>query len=160
MNVRKSLGLSFVLFCSFAFILPAARADEADQATFLTFSRPVRIPGTVLSPGSYWFVLWGGRNISQVVEIFNADRTKVIQMLLAVPSERTKPTGNTVLTFAEPRGENSKRPDALVTWFYPGDLEGHQFIYSPRREKRVDHDEHVTMNVTESAVPPRRISSS
>jgi hypothetical protein len=156
MNVRKTLALMLVLVFTLAFTCRAIRANEDDQATLLSFSQPIRVPGAVLTPGSYWFVLWRSHAITtnDLVEIFNADRTMLITTVQTIPAERTEAQeiGDTLLTFAEPRAESSQNPDALVKWFYPGDLEGHQFIYSPKRESQIDREEHVTINFPESSV--------
>jgi hypothetical protein len=156
MNVRKPLALTLVLVFMLAFSCRAIRADADDQATLLSFSQPIRVPGAVLTPGSYWFVLWTSRTLTtnNLVEIFNADRTRLITTVQTIPAERTEAqeTADTLLTFAEPRAEGSQNPNALVEWFYPGDLEGQQFIYSPKRESQIDREEHVTINLP-SPVP-------
>jgi len=51
MNTRKAISILGLLL-AFAIILPAARADEYDQASQLTFSQPVQIPGHVLPAGT------------------------------------------------------------------------------------------------------------
>jgi hypothetical protein len=38
-------------------VLSDAHASEIDQATKLTFSQSVQIPGQVLPAGTYWFVV-------------------------------------------------------------------------------------------------------
>src|SRR5258708_18518504 len=56
MKTRKTISFLGLLL-AFAIILPAARADEYDQASQLTFSQPVQIPGRVLPAGTYPFLL-------------------------------------------------------------------------------------------------------
>lgn len=57
---RKAVGKSFVsvaLLLAFLAVLPAARADETNQETKVTFSQSVQISGHVLPAGTYLFVL-------------------------------------------------------------------------------------------------------
>ncbi len=55
----KTRNVLFTLAFVFASIimLPAARADDHDQASKLTFNQSVQIPGQVLPAGTYWFVM-------------------------------------------------------------------------------------------------------
>ena len=53
--VRNFVAILFLLAVLVA--LPAARADQSNQATKVTFSQPVQIPGRVLPAGTYWFEL-------------------------------------------------------------------------------------------------------
>jgi len=100
-----------------AIILPAARADEYDQASQLTFSQPVQIPGRVLPAGTYWFVLAdtsiANRNI---IHIFNSDRSTLYATVSTITAERRQSSDHTALTFAE---RDSTQPSAILDWFYP-----------------------------------------
>ena len=142
MNTRKAISiLGFLL--AFAIILPTARADEYDQASQLTFSQPVQIPGRVLPAGTYWFVLAdtsiANRNI---IHIFNSDRSTLYATVSTVTAERTQPYDQTALTFAE---RDSMRPSAVVTWFYPGRKIGHEFVYPAQDEKELASAKHQTV---------------
>jgi hypothetical protein len=53
--VRNFVTILFLL--AFLVVLPAARADQSNQDTKVTFSQPVQIPGRVLPAGTYWFEL-------------------------------------------------------------------------------------------------------
>jgi hypothetical protein len=123
------VGICMLLFALF---LPAARADQWNQATKVTFSAPVEVPGVVLPAGTYWFSLMPDDPDRNIVQVWNSNRTQVEATLLTVPDERLKPTGNTVLKFSE---RPSYSPEALHAWFYPGDNYGHEFVY-PETEAR------------------------
>ena len=56
MNTRKAFITAGLVLASLI-MLPVAHADEWDQASQLTFSQSVQIPGRVLPAGTYWFVL-------------------------------------------------------------------------------------------------------
>jgi len=118
---------------------PAAKADEWNRKTVLTFSGPVEIPGVhlkgwgVLPAGTYVFKILDSQSDRHIVQIFNKDETQVFATILAIPNYRLKPTGKTVVTFWErPAGE----PNALRAWFYPGENYGEEFVYP--KAKAVD----------------------
>jgi hypothetical protein len=138
--VKSFASILFVL--AFLALLPAAHADQANQETKVTFSQPVQIPGRVLPAGTYVFVLPEEINDHFEVRIFNADRTMLVATLLTISAERSKPTDNTVFGFAE-RG--SAQPEAILTWFYPGETTGHEFLYPKQVEKELASAKQVTI---------------
>ncbi|MBV8050079.1 MAG: hypothetical protein JOZ80_02750 [Acidobacteriaceae bacterium] len=105
-------------------------ADEWNKATKLTFNEPVEVPGMVLEAGTYWFKLADSDSDRNIVEIWNADRTHLIKTILAIPDYRLKPTGKTVVHFEE---RPSDSPEAIHSWFYPGDNYGEEFVYPKSR---------------------------
>lgn len=136
MNIRSaSIIFCFILAC--AVFLPAARADDWNQMTKLEFSQPIEIPGGVLPAGTYWFVLQDNQGNRNVVQIFSADCSKIDAMLLAVPSYRQKATDDTEIEFAE---RPHQKPEALLKWYYPGRLTGHEFLYSAKHEQEFARD--------------------
>jgi len=143
MKTRNAMTmLGFLL--AFAIILPTAtRADEYDQASQLTFSQSVQIPGRVLPAGTYWFVLantsTGNRN---VIHIFNSDRSTLYATVSTIAAERAQSSDHTAFTFAE---RESTQPSAIVTWFYPGRKTGHEFVYPAQEEKELASAKHQTV---------------
>jgi hypothetical protein len=137
MKVFVILGL----LLAFAITPAASRADEANQATVVTFSQPVQIPGQVLPAGTYQFVVIDGFD-RQIVRIFNADRSKVIATMHAVTRQRQQATGSTAITLAE-RGMD--QPEAIVAWFYPGRSEGHELIYSKQETRELSQAKQETV---------------
>jgi hypothetical protein len=126
---RVSIAASFItmlFLLAVLIVLPVAHADQNNQETRVTFSQPVQIPGRVLPAGTYVFVLPDESLDHFQVRVFNADHTALIATLLTVNAERPRATDNTVFGFAE-RG--SSQPEAIVTWFYPGETSGHEFLY-------------------------------
>jgi hypothetical protein len=133
---RASIVASFVsilFLLAVLIVLPVAHADQGNQETRVTFSQPVQIPGRVLPAGTYVFVLPEEIDDHFEVRIFNADRTMLYATLLTIGAERSKSTDNTVFGLAE-RG--TAQPEAIVTWFYPGETTGHEFLYpKPMRQE-------------------------
>jgi Protein of unknown function (DUF2911) len=139
--IAKSLVIIlFVL--AVVIVMPVAHADQNNQETTVTFSQPVQIPGRVLPAGTYVFVLPYEGNDHFQVRVFNADHSKLIATLFTVDTERSKPADNTVFGFAE-RG--SAQPEAIVTWFYPGETTGHEFLYPKQEEKELASAKQVTI---------------
>jgi hypothetical protein len=141
-TIVKSLIITAFLF-AFLIVLPSARADQSNQATQVTFNQAVQLPGRVLPAGTYWFIL--PRDVSQhfLVRVFNSDRTTLIATLLTINTDRAVPADHTEFTFAE-RG--SERPEAVVTWFYPGATTGHEFLYPKQVEKELAKDKQDTVD--------------
>jgi hypothetical protein len=142
---RASIVASFVsivFLLAVLIVLPVAHADQGNQETRVTFSQPVQIPGRVLPAGTYVFVLPEEINDHFEVRIFNADRTMLVATLFTINTERAKPTDNTVFGLAE-RG--SAQPEAIVTWFYPGETTGHEFLYPKQVEKELASAKQVTI---------------
>jgi hypothetical protein len=145
MNKRKAFVVASGVLMALTVVRPVAHADEFDQATRFTFSQPVRIPGEILAAGTYWFVLIDHGSDSNVVQVFNSDRSSVVATLLTAAAERLNPSAETIVTLAEPEGSaESSEPAALISWFYPGFTYGHQFIYPSYLEKTLEREHDVT----------------
>jgi LPXTG-motif cell wall-anchored protein len=111
-------------------IAPAARADEWNQKTVFTFSGPFEIPGQVLGAGTYVFKLADSASNRHIVQVFNADGTKLFGTFLAIPDYRMHPSDKPIVRFEERMGG---APDAIKGWFYPGRNYGHEFVYPKKR---------------------------
>jgi LPXTG-motif cell wall-anchored protein len=115
-----------------AILSPAAKADDWDQKTVISFSNPVEIPGVhlkgwaVLPAGTYVFKLLDSQSDRHIVQIFSKDEKTVYATILAIPNFRLQATDKTVMTFRESApGE----PETLRAWFYPGQNWGEEFVY-------------------------------
>lgn len=130
----KSQTLKIFMFCLIAmaalFVSSNAKADTWNKATKISFSQPVEISGKVLPAGTYWFQLMDSSANRNIVQIWNADRTQLINTLLTIPNYRLQPTGDTVIKFAE---RPSGTPEAVKAWFYPGNNFGQEFVYPKTR---------------------------
>jgi hypothetical protein len=138
--VKSCATIAFLIACLIA--LPAARADESNQATKLTFNQSVQISGRVLPAGTYWFVL-ANVNSRDVVQVFNSDRSALYATFLTVNAERLNTTDGTAITFVE-RESAQPQPQSIVYWFYPGRTIGHEFLYPKRVRKELAKDKQVT----------------
>ena len=133
MSKRFKFAFFMLLVGAAAWFAPTARADEWDKLTVLTFNEPVEIPGQVLPAGTYVFKLLDSPSDRNVVQIFTEDQKHLLATVMAIPDYRLEPTGKTVVTFEE---RASGSPQALHSWFYPGDNSGLGFVY-PKSETQL-----------------------
>ncbi|MFZ3201802.1 MAG: hypothetical protein WA175_11710 [Candidatus Acidiferrales bacterium] len=130
MKIVKTILVVLALSLLSAMSLSSVRADEYNKMTVITFSGPVEIPGQILPAGTYTFRLADSLSDRNIVQIFNADGSRIIATVLAINNYRLQSTDKTVVTFEERSGDN---PDAVKAWFYPGDNFGQEFVYSKQR---------------------------
>lgn len=135
--IAIGLIIAFALFFELG-----AHADESDLATTINFSQPVHVPGQVLPAGTYLFELADRGVETNVVQIFNSNRTVLFGTFLTIATDRQKSTDNTAVTLAEPEAGGTP---VLVKWFYPGRDTGHEFLYSKQTEKELSRDSHRTI---------------
>ena len=125
-------------------------ASDIDHLTKMTFSQPVEVPGKVLPAGTYMFRLLDAASERNVVEIYNADQTRLEHVVLTIPDERMKASGKTIVQFAEtPAGS----PEALKAWFYPGDNYGQEFAYPKSMATQIAATAHAPVPTTEATQP-------
>jgi hypothetical protein len=115
-----------------AMLVPSVQAQQNLylKRTVVTFSQPVEVPGQILPAGTYTMELVENESYRHIVRFFNADRSRVITTVLAIPNYRLETTDKTVMTFEE---RPVDAPEALKAWFYPGDSFGQEFVYPKRR---------------------------
>lgn len=106
---------------------PGVNADDWDKKTVVTFAEPIEISGHILPAGTYVFKLVNNESDRHIVQVWNADQSQVLATIMAIAAYRLEPADRTVLNFDE---RPSGSPQALRTWFYPGDNVGQEFVYS------------------------------
>lgn len=102
-----------------------AAADESNRRTAVTFSHAVEVPGQVLPAGTYIFQLPDSSANRHVVQVFD-QHGRVLATVLTIPTASSTPADQTRMTFEE---QPAGAPHPIKTWFYPGRLDGEQFIY-------------------------------
>ena len=130
MKILKTILVLLALSLVSAMSPSSVRADAYNKITVMTFNQPFEIPGQVLPAGTYTFRLADSLSDRIVVQIFNADGSRIIATVLAISNYRLQSTDKTVVTFSERSGDN---PDAIKAWFYPGDTFGVEFVYPKQR---------------------------
>src|SRR5437879_1750078 len=109
-------------------------ADEFNKETKLEFSGPVEVPGKVLAAGKYVFKIADSESDRNIVQIFSEDAhgdQKFVTTIMAIPDYREDTPEKTIIQFEE---RPSGSPEAIHSWFYPGDNTGWQFVY-PKGER-------------------------
>ena len=125
------LGASMALTTA---ILTPLMADEFNKETKLEFSGPVEVPGKVLAAGKYVFKIADSESDRNIVQIFSEDAhgdQKFVTTIMAIPDYREDTPDKTIIQFEE---RPSGSPEAIHSWFYPGDNTGWQFVY-PKGER-------------------------
>lgn len=132
MRLARLLGLSVCAVLLGAVLVPSAHADNWDKKTIFTVNVPIEVSGHILKPGTYIFKLAQNLYYRQFVQIWSVDEQHFITTVITIPVYRDEPADHTVFRL----GETSRNsPEVLLTWFYPGDYTGFEFLY-PRYEYR------------------------
>jgi hypothetical protein len=133
MNVKlNAISLGGILVLS-SFLSQPVKADEWNKRTEFQFSAPVEIPGKVLAPGKYVFELADSQSDRNLVRVFSEDpdgNEHLVTTIQALSDYTTNTPDKPVVHFEE---RPSGSPEAIQSWFYPGENTGWEFVY-PRRE--------------------------
>ena len=133
MSFKLYAALLTVGLMSFAYLVTPATADQWDKMTTFHFNQPVEVPGHVLVPGTYMFKLADLAADRDVVQIFSQDikgMDHLVTMSMTIPAYTLKTPEKPMITFEERHANN---PEAIHSWFYPGDNYGWEFVY-PKTE--------------------------
>lgn len=130
MNKMRLFAVAITCAATMSVLAPSMSASMWDKRTTVTFSGAVEVPGTVLQPGRYIMKLVDSPADRHIVQFSNERENHVFATVLAIPAWRQNPSDQTIFTFYEaPVGE----PQAMRTWFYPGDNTGQEFVYPKAR---------------------------
>ncbi len=129
MNNRfKALSLSGLMLIA-SFVAKPVLADEWNKRTDFQFSGPVEIPGKVLTAGKYVFQLADSQSDRNIVQVFSVDSSgheRLVATILAIPNYTENTPDKPVIHFEE---RAAGAPEAIHSWFYPGDNTGWEFVY-------------------------------
>jgi hypothetical protein len=133
MTIKFNRFLLTACLALIGFSIKTAKADEWNKEMILKFSGPVEVPGKVLQPGKYVFRLADSNSNRNIVQIFSVDdkgRQDFAATILAVPDFLTQTPDKPMVQFEE---RHLGDPEAIKSWFYPGDNYGWHFVY-PKSE--------------------------
>jgi hypothetical protein len=129
MNSRlNTLCLGAALALS-AFMTKPVMADEWNKRTEFQFSGPVQIPGKVLPAGKYVFEIADSDSNRNIVEVFSEDsngKESLVATIMAIPDYMEDTPDKPIVHFEE---RHSGDPEAVHSWFYPGENTGWEFVY-------------------------------
>src|SRR5215475_9999563 len=113
MKKVTNANMLLVAFISAVLIAVSAYAGPSTRRTRITFDGPVRVPGTVLQTGTYYFEspIVHKRTL---VRITGEDGRLVTQVLGI--NDFTRQRNHDVIVF----GDHECGPKAIKAWFYPG----------------------------------------
>lgn len=135
--MRIKLGAAAITGCLliglFFFAPQTSRGDEWNLATKFTVSHQFEVPGMVLQADTPYVIrLLDSPSTRNVVQIYDEDQKHMLTMFMAIADDRTEPTDRTVFSFIE---TEPGFPLPVKEWFYPGRLNGLEFIY-PKKQAR------------------------
>jgi hypothetical protein len=136
------------------FMSTPVMAGESNKKTEFQFSSPVEIPGRVLTPGKYVFQLLDDDANRNVVQVFSEDsdgNQSLIATVSAIPDYTSETPDKPLIHFEE---RPSGSPEAIHSWFYPGENFGWEFVYP--KGQNLEANANTTPNpapVTDAAAP-------
>ena len=107
-----------------AYFVPSLRADESNKETRVSINGPLQVQDTLLEPGQYVFQLTLPDTSRTVVNIYNADKTRLEGTIMGWSAYRVDAGDKTLFHISQSQGN---QPAKLQTWFYPGDNFGVEF---------------------------------
>jgi hypothetical protein len=119
-------------------------ADEWNRETILTINQPMTVPGAMLAPGTYIFKLADDNGSRTVVNIFRESDRELMATVNTVRMHRTDRPGDLTLKVA--LAENGAVP-TVKGWFYPGSMDGHEFLYPKAQARAIANAETVDIPV-------------
>ena len=130
MNKIRLFAVGITCAAAMSVLTPSMNAGLWDKRTIVTFSGAVEVPGTVLQPGRYIMKLVDTPGDRHIVQFSNERENHVFATVIAIPAWRQNPSDKSIFTFYEaPVGQ----PQAMRTWYYPGDNFGQEFVYPKER---------------------------
>ena len=131
MLMRRAVVVACLLAIVGVTVSSPSDADTYRRTNYITFSKPVRLPGVVLTPGTYIFELPDPMGAWDVVSVSSRDHQRVYYTGLTHAVRR--PAGlplDRVVSFDEAPA-NAAVP--IRTWWPIGDSSGRQFQYPSER---------------------------
>lgn len=127
MSPRKWFRL-FGIVCGFLFAAGAVEAwMPVNGLTYLTFNRPVSLPGVTLGSGTYAFEIVNATSGSDVVMVRDRTRTRVYFSGLTTGIDRPELASHDSAVLFGEAGPHDPVP--IIGWFPPNSTRGRLFIY-------------------------------
>jgi hypothetical protein len=114
-------------------MVPAVAQTPLDKRVIFSFSGPVTLPGVTLPAGTDLFRVPNATSSRNLVQVLNADGTKIYGTFFAIPAHRPVAPEKPEVRFME---TPSSMVHAIRTWWYPADSAGFEFIY-PKEQARL-----------------------
>jgi hypothetical protein len=106
------------------FMASSTQASSMSRVNHLTFSAAVRLPGTLLTPGTYTFEAGPQGHNLDIVRVTTRDGSRVLYT--GFTTLVTRPARGPMVSFGEaPAGA----PPPIDVWYEDGAKTGHRFRY-------------------------------
>jgi hypothetical protein len=127
---RKSLfRASAIALLGAVATVPTGASSQAQHSMYVTFNRPVSLPGLTLRSGTYIFEAPDPDSSHDLVRVLSRDRSIVFLTTFTRTVDRpVSMKSSQVISFREPSRDGTLPIDA----WWPKDSVGHQFIYPDR----------------------------
>ena len=123
----KSLGVALFVLLSLSALSAGAFAASFGHTMYLTFNRPVALPGVTLPAGTYTFERVNTASRIDLVQVRSRERNTVYLTAFTNMVDRPRNLAKKqVVTFRETKPGTAPQ---IATWFPDGEAMGHQFIY-------------------------------
>ena len=111
-----------------ALLITASSTDASSMSlsriNHLTFSGSVRLPGAVLTPGTYTFEAGPSGTDRNIVRVITRDGRKVLFQGFTIPVSR--PSRGPIVSMGE---ASAGAPQPIAVWYEDSATSGHQFRY-------------------------------
>ena len=125
--LANRLGIAAIAAMAIALTTAAwVRADESSRTQYLTFSRPVELPGVTLRSGTYIFELPDSASAPDIVRVTSGDRK--IVFLTAYTRSVERPASVPPSELVSFREAAPNQPMPITVWWSDAGL-GREFIY-------------------------------
>jgi len=132
---NAAIFIGCFVFTLVLFTPATLHGDEWNWKTRFMLSQPAEVPGAVLEPNTRYVIkVLDSPSERHVVQVYNDDESKLLTMFMCAADERTVPTDKTVFTFIETQ---PGYPMPIKEWFYPGHLDGLEFIYPKKQARQI-----------------------
>jgi hypothetical protein len=98
-----------------------------NSLTYLTFNRPVALPGVTLGSGTYAFEIVNPLDSADIVRVRDRNRTKVYFSGMTISAKRPERLASDAAVWFGETGAHD--PVQIVAWFPPNASRGRQFLY-------------------------------
>jgi hypothetical protein len=126
---KRLVSALALIVLGFGTTISVGASPKGSHTMYVTFSRPVSLPGVTLRSGTYIFEAPDPAYDHDLVRVLSQDRTTVFFTAFTQPVERPQGMSrDQTISFGEPSREGTL--PVLVWW--PSNSVGHQFIYPQR----------------------------
>lgn len=119
---KSTIVRSIVLATVLSMFVVLVLANPLTRKTRVTFSQSVRVPGTVLNAGTYYFE--SPHPNKQTIVRISDENGKMITQVMGI-ADFTRKRNHDIIMF----GNNDCGMNAIKAWFYPGSGTGVRFVY-------------------------------